>query len=240
MTSPTRREMLAAAAGTAVTLFATPRTVLAAEGAAKGFTLPPLAYEFDALEPFIDAKTMEIHHDRHHKAYVDNLNKAVAGSEWASMPILEVVKSVDKAPAAVKTAVRNNGGGHFNHSLFWQVMGPKKGGQPEGDLAKAIDTAFGSFSDFKAKLTDAAVKQFGSGWGWLIVKGGTLAVSSTPNQDNPLMPFAEVKGIPILGVDVWEHAYYLKYQNARPKYVEAWFSTINWDEVAKRFAKAKA
>jgi Fe-Mn family superoxide dismutase len=238
MQTLSRRQMLAAAGSAAASMIAMPRWAAAADEA-KGFVLPPLPYATNALEKAIDEKTMEIHHDKHHAAYVANLNKAVGSSEWAKMPIEELIRNLDKVPKSIQTAVRNNGGGHYNHTLFWEIMGPQ-GGKPEGDLAKAIDSAFGSYDGLVAKLSDAAVKQFGSGWAWLIVKGGQLAVVSSPNQDNPLMPFAEEKGVPILGIDVWEHAYYLRYQNLRPKYVEAWFSVINWENVASRFKKAMA
>ena len=201
------------------------------------FELPALPYATDALEPHIDKQTMEIHHDKHHQAYVTNLNKALEGKAEASQSIEEIVKNIDKFPAAV----RNNGGGHFNHSLFWEVIGPNKGGEPTGELAEAIKAAFGSFEDFKTKFAEAGATRFGSGWAWLSVAAdGKLVVSSTPNQDNPLMNVAEVQGTPILGMDVWEHAYYLKYQNRRPDYIAAFFSVVNWDAVADRFSKAKA
>ena len=201
------------------------------------FELPALPYATDALEPHIDKQTMEIHHGKHHQAYVTNLNKALEGKAEASQSIEEIVKNIDKFPAAV----RNNGGGHFNHSLFWEVIGPNKGGEPTGELAEAIKAAFGSFEDFKTKFAEAGATRFGSGWAWLSVAAdGKLVVSSTPNQDNPLMNVAEVQGTPILGMDVWEHAYYLKYQNRRPDYIAAFFSVVNWDAVADRFSKAKA
>jgi len=199
------------------------------------FELPKLAYAYDALEPNIDAKTMEIHHSKHHQAYVTNLNNAIAGTDAEKLSIEEICKNISKYPMPV----RNNGGGHFNHSLFWTIMAPNAGGEPSGDLAAAINAAFGSFADFKTALATAAATRFGSGWAWLIVKDGKLAVSSTPNQDNPLMDVAEVKGTPIFGVDVWEHAYYLHYQNRRPDYVTAFWNVVNWNEVAKRFAAAK-
>jgi len=199
------------------------------------FELPALPYALDALEPNIDKATMEIHHGKHHAAYVNNLNKALE-EKGDSSSIEEICKNISKYP----TAVRNNGGGHFNHSLFWTVMAPNAGGNPSGELASAIDAAFGSFEDFKEKFSQAGATRFGSGWAWLIVGAdGKLAVTSTPNQDNPLMDVAEVKGTPILGVDVWEHAYYLNYQNRRPDYLTAFFNTINWAEVSKRFAAAK-
>jgi len=199
------------------------------------FELPALPYASDALEPNIDKATMEIHHGKHHAAYVTNLNKALEGKDDSSS-IEDICKNISKYPAAV----RNNGGGHFNHSLFWTVMAPNAGGAPTGELASAIDAAFGSFEDFKTAFSQAGATRFGSGWAWLIVGAdGKLAVTSTPNQDNPLMDVAEVQGTPILGVDVWEHAYYLNYQNRRPDYLAAFYNTINWDEVAKRFAAAK-
>jgi Fe-Mn family superoxide dismutase len=200
------------------------------------FTLPDLPYGFDALEPHIDARTMEIHHDRHHAGYVSKLNGALEGHpDLQSKSLEDLLGNLDGLPADIRTAVRNNGGGHANHSLFWTVMSPDGGGEPGGDLGDAIASAFGSFDDFKSKLSGAAGGQFGSGWGWLVADGGTLSVTSTPNQDTPLM---EGK-TPILGVDVWEHAYYLKYQNKRPDYLEAWWNVVNWDEVARRFADAK-
>lgn len=199
------------------------------------FELPALTYASDALEPNIDKATMEIHHDKHHAAYVTNLNKALEGKEDGSS-IEDICKNISKYPMPV----RNNGGGHFNHSLFWAVMAPNAGGTPTGDLAAAIDAAFGSFDAFKTKFAEAGTTRFGSGWAWLIVGAdGKLAVTSTPNQDNPLMDVAEVKGTPILGMDVWEHAYYLKYQNKRPDYIAAFFNVINWTAVAERFATAK-
>ena len=200
------------------------------------FELPPLPYANDALEPSIDAMTMEIHHDRHHKAYVDKLNGAVEGTDAANLSIEEIIKNISKYPAAV----RNNGGGHYNHSLFWKMMKQNGGGEPSGDLGDAIKSAFGSFDDFKKKFEDAGATRFGSGWAWLIVKDdGSLAVTSTPNQDNPMMDIAEEKGTPILGCDVWEHAYYLKYQNKRPDYLSAFWNIVNWDEVANLYGSAK-
>lgn len=199
------------------------------------FTLPNLPYAFNALEPHIDARTMEIHHGKHHNAYVTNLNKAIAGTDAESHSIEDICKSASKYPAAV----RNNGGGHYNHSMFWTILGPDAGGTPSGALAKAIDSAFGSFDDFKTKFGEAAAGRFGSGWAWLIINGnGKLAITSTPNQDNPLMDVAEVKGTPILGLDVWEHAYYLNYQNRRPDYIAAFWNVVNWSEVASRFDSA--
>jgi Fe-Mn family superoxide dismutase len=200
------------------------------------FQLPALAYATDALEPHIDKMTMEIHHGKHHQAYVDNVNKALAGTDGENHKIEDLMKSISKYPMPV----RNNGGGHFNHTLYWSVMSPNGGGAPAGDLAKAIDAAFGSFDEFKKKFAEAGMTRFGSGWSWLSVSSdGKLQVSSTPNQDNPLMDIAEVKGTPILGMDVWEHAYYLKYQNKRADYVAAFMNVVNWDAVADRFEKAK-
>ena len=196
------------------------------------FTLPALPYAPDALEPFIDKATMEIHHGKHHNAYVTNLNNALAGTEGESLSIEEICKNISKYPVPV----RNNGGGHFNHSFFWKTLKKNEGGKPSGELASAIDAAFGSLDKFKEEFTKAATTRFGSGWAWLIKKSdGTLAVTSTPNQDNPLMDVAEVKGTPLLGLDVWEHAYYLNYQNRRPDYIAAFYNVINWDEVAKNF-----
>jgi len=195
------------------------------------FTLPALPYAPAALEPNIDALTMQIHHDKHHQAYVDNLNKAVAGTPNESKSLEELVSIAGKLPPAI----RNNGGGHWNHSFFWEIMAPNAGGKPTGKLAESIDADFGSFDSFKEKFTAAAIGRFGSGWAWLIEQDGKLLISSTPNQDNPLMDVAEVKGTPILGVDVWEHAYYLKYQNRRPEYLGAFWNVINWKEVNKRY-----
>jgi len=195
------------------------------------FTLPALPYPHDALEPSIDARTMEIHHGKHHQAYVDNLNKAISGTPSENKSLEELVKMA----GSISPAVRNNGGGHWNHSFFWEILGPKAGGQPSGNVAAAINNAFGSFDAFKEKFNNAGLTRFGSGWAWLIVKDGKLEVSSTPNQDNPLMDVAEVKGTPILGADVWEHAYYLKYQNKRADYLAAIWNVISWDHVAKRF-----
>ena len=196
------------------------------------FTLPALPYAFNALEPHIDARTMEIHHGKHHNAYVTNLNNAVAGKPEENLSIEEICKNVSKYPAAV----RNNGGGHYNHTFFWTILGPNAGGKPSGALAEAIDSAFGNFDEFKTKFAAAGVGRFGSGWAWLIVDGGgKLQITSTPNQDNPLMDVAEAKGKPVLGLDVWEHAYYLNYQNRRPDYIAAFWNVVNWNEVAKRF-----
>jgi Fe-Mn family superoxide dismutase len=198
------------------------------------FTLPALPYSFNALEPHIDARTMEIHHGKHHNAYVTNLNNAVAGTDAEKLSIEEICKGISKYPAAV----RNNGGGHYNHSLFWQIMGPGGAGKPSGAVADAINSSFGTFDEFKAKFAAAGVGRFGSGWAWLVKDaGGKLQIGSTPNQDNPLMDVAEIKGTPILGCDVWEHAYYLNYQNRRPDYISAWWNVVNWEEVNRRFAK---
>ena len=199
------------------------------------FSLPPLPYGFDALEPYIDAKTMEIHHGKHHQAYVNNLNAALEKApELQSKSIEELVKNVNSAPEAVRTAIRNNGGGHWNHSFFWRLMGPKAGGQPSGALGDAIKSAFGSFDKFKEQFAAAGVGRFGSGWAWLLNDGGKLSITSTPNQDNPLMDGKSANSV-LLGLDVWEHAYYLKYQNRRPDYITAWWNVINWSDVAKRY-----
>ena len=199
------------------------------------FELPKLDYAFNALEPSIDAKTMEIHHGKHHQAYVTNLNAAIAGTEGEKLSIEEICKNISKYPAPV----RNNGGGHFNHSMFWKIMAPNAGGAPTGDLATAITRDLQSFDNFKTLFAAAAATRFGSGWAWLVVQNGKLVVSSTPNQDNPLMDVAEVKGTPILGIDVWEHAYYLNYQNRRPDYVSAFWNVINWSAVEANLKNAK-
>lgn len=199
------------------------------------FELPKLPYAYEALEPHIDAKTMEIHHTKHHNAYVTNLNNAVAGTDAEKMTLEQLMASISKFPMPV----RNNGGGHFNHSLFWTIMAPNAGGAPSGDLESAINTAFGSFDKLKEEFNKAATTRFGSGWAWLIVHDGKLVVTSTPNQDNTLMDIAEVKGTPILGLDVWEHAYYLHYQNRRPDYIGAFWNLVNWSEVSRRYAAAK-
>jgi len=197
------------------------------------FELPPLPYGFDALEPYIDAQTMEIHHDKHHNAYVTNLNNAVAGTPAENQSLEEILANIDSHSAAV----RNNGGGHYNHTLFWEVMGPNGGGQAEGDLAAAINDKFGSFDSFKEVFSKAGATRFGSGWAWLcVLDGGQVDVCSSPNQDNPLMSGVGCGGTPILGLDVWEHAYYLKYQNRRPDYISAFWNVVNWEEVAKRYA----
>ena len=199
------------------------------------FTLPALSYATDALEPHIDKMTMEIHHGKHHQAYVTNLNKALEGKPEADHSIDDIIKNISKFPPAV----RNNGGGHYNHTMFWTLLSPNGGGEPTGALAAAITSTFGSFADLKTKMSEAGATRFGSGWAWLIVTADKkLAVCSTPNQDNPLMDIAEVKGTPILGIDVWEHAYYLKYQNRRPDYLAAIWNVINWSHVAELYAKA--
>ncbi|WP_396162185.1 superoxide dismutase [Flavobacterium sp.] len=199
------------------------------------FELPQLPYAYDALEPHIDARTMEIHHSKHHNAYITNLNAAIAGTDLEGKSIEDLMKNLDMN----NMAVRNNGGGHYNHTMFWEIMSPNGGGLPTGELATAIDAAFGSFDAFKAEFSKAGATRFGSGWAWLCVKDGKLEVCSTPNQDNPIMPGVACGGQPILGMDVWEHAYYLHYQNRRPDYMEAFFNVINWAEVAKRFTAAK-
>ena len=198
------------------------------------YTLPSLPYAYDALEPHIDARTMEIHHTKHHQAYINKVNDAIAGTEWESKTVEELVASLDQVPESIRTAVRNHGGGHANHSLFWTIMKPGGGGTPSGELASAIDAAFGSFDDFRKQFSTAAATRFGSGWAWLTVDGGKLLVESTANQDSPL----SAGRTPILGIDVWEHAYYLKYQNRRPEYIDAFWNVINWDEVARRFSEA--
>lgn len=198
------------------------------------FTLPALPYAHNALEPHIDELTMQIHHGKHHQAYVDNLNKAIAGTPNENKSLEELVKNA----GSISPAVRNNGGGHWNHSFFWEILGSKAGGKPSGKLGDAINSTFGSFESFQEKFAAGGAGRFGSGWVWLIVKDGKLEISSTPNQDNPLMDVAEVKGKPILGVDVWEHAYYLKYQNKRPDYLKAIWNVVNWDKVAKHFDAA--
>jgi Fe-Mn family superoxide dismutase len=203
--------------------------------AAGPFTLPPLPYAFDALEPHIDAQTMQIHHDKHHGTYVTNLNKAVTDApELKGKSVGDMLKDLNSVPEKVRTAVRNSGGGHYNHSLFWQMMKKGGGGEPSGDLAKAIDKSFGGYAGFKEKLSDAATKVFGSGWAWLVLDGKDLKIQSTPNQDSTISQRMK----PLLGIDVWEHAYYLKYQNKRADYIKAWFNVINWDFVADRYAKA--
>ena len=195
------------------------------------YELPPLPYDYAALEPTIDEQTMRIHHDKHHQAYVDNVNKALDGTEWDGKPIEQVLDNLDLIPEDKRMVVRNNGGGHANHSLFWEIMKPGGGGSPSGALASAIDDAFGGVDDLKAAINDAGVKRFGSGWTWLLWDGTGLEVRSTPNQDSPLMD----GHVPLLGIDVWEHANYLKYQNRRPDYLAAWWDVVNWDEVGRRF-----
>jgi len=199
------------------------------------FELPQLPYAYDALEPYIDARTMEIHHSKHHAAYVAKFNAAIEGTELEGKSYEEIFANVSKHSAGV----RNNGGGAFNHNLYWAVMGPNKGGEPTGELAEAVNSVFGSFEKFKEEFSNAAATRFGSGWAWLIVVDGKLVVSSSPNQDNPLMDISDVKGTPILAIDVWEHAYYLNYQNRRPDYIAAFWNVVNWDEVARRFKEAK-
>jgi Fe-Mn family superoxide dismutase len=196
------------------------------------YELPPLPYDYDALEPHIDADTMRFHHDKHHQTYVDKANGALDGTEWDNKPIEEVLQNLDALPADKQTAVRNNGGGHYNHTLFWESMKPQGGGEPEGALLEAINSAFGSFDEFKQKMNATGAGQFGSGWAWLVHDGSGLAVVGSANQDNPIS-----KGqTPLLGVDVWEHAYYLKYQNRRPDYLQAWWNTVDWSKVAERYA----
>jgi len=232
----TRRQVLQTASAGAAALALAPAAVLAQEKKEPGFQLPKLPYAFDALEPNIDAKTMEIHHDKHHAAYVANLNKALAGHPTllAKEHVSDILRAIESVPQDIRQAVINNGGGHANHTMFWRIMGPKGGGQPTGELAKAIDDAFGSFDKFQTKLSTAAATQFGSGWGWLVLAKGKLEVYGDKNQDSPYM-----KGhSPILGIDVWEHAYYLKYQNRRPDYIKAWWNVVNWDAVAERYKNA--
>jgi len=198
------------------------------------YSVPPLPYAYDALEPHIDKATMEVHHDKHHQAYVDKVNAALEGTALADAPIEDVLKSLPSVPDDKRGAVKNNGGGHYNHTLFWESMSPSGGGEPGGELAAAIDSAFGSFADFKGKLKETGVNQFGSGWSWLVLDGGSLAVLGSANQDNPI---SDGK-VALLGVDVWEHAYYLKYQNRRPDYIDAWWNVVDWSKVAERFAAA--
>ena len=199
------------------------------------YEVPDLPYDYAALEPHIDEATMRVHHDKHHQAYVDKANGALDGTEWADKPVEEVLRNLDQLPDDKRTVVRNNGGGHANHTFFWQIMSPDGGGEPSGDLASAIGDAFGSFDGFTAKLKDAGVNRFGSGWAWLVWDGSDLAVTSTANQDSPLLEGQT----PLLGVDVWEHAYYLKYQNRRPDYLDAFWNVVNWDEVARRYDAAR-
>jgi Fe-Mn family superoxide dismutase len=199
------------------------------------FELPKLQYEYDALEPIIDKQTMEIHHTKHHNAYVTNLNNAVAGTELEGKSIEDLMKNISQYPMPV----RNNGGGHYNHSMFWKLMKKEGGGLPGGKLEEAINGSFGSFEEFKKQFNNAATTRFGSGWAWLVASNNKLVVTSTPNQDNPLMDVAEVKGTPVLGLDVWEHAYYLKYQNRRPEYIENWWNVVNWAEASRLFDSVK-
>ena len=196
------------------------------------YEVPPLPYAYNALEPHIDEETMHLHHDKHHQAYVTNANKALEGTEWADRPVEEVLQNLSQIPDDKRNAVRNNAGGHYNHSLFWEWMSPGGGGEPDGDLRAAIDAAFGSFDEFKNKIKATGVGQFGSGWSWLVHDGSGLAIVGTPNQDSPISDGKT----PLLGVDVWEHAYYLKYQNRRPDYIDAWFNVVNWPKVAELFA----
>ncbi len=201
------------------------------------FELPPLPYDYNALEPYIDTQTMQLHHDKHHQTYVTNLNNALKDSEFASLQPEQVLQRLNEVPDAVRTAVRNNGGGHVNHTMFWQIMKPNGGGEPTGAIANAITSSFGSFDAFKTAFNDAGAKQFGSGWAWVTLgQDGKLQISSTPNQDSPLLNGA----YPILGNDVWEHAYYLKYQNRRPEYLSNWWNVVNWDEINKRYAQAQS
>ena len=199
------------------------------------YELPPLPYDYNALEPYIDEETMHLHHDKHHQAYVNNLNTALQGqSQFENMSVDDLMRNINSVPESIRTAVRNNGGGHANHSMYWQIMKPNGGGEPTGDLANAINSAFGSFDQFKAAFNDAGAKRFGSGWAWLVIgPDGKLAVTSSANQDSPLMEGQ----YPVMGNDVWEHAYYLKYQNRRPDYLAAWWNVVNWDEIAKRYAQ---
>jgi superoxide dismutase, Fe-Mn family len=199
------------------------------------YSVPPLTYGFDALEPHIDARTMEIHHDKHHAAYVTNLNAALEGTEWMDRPLESVLSNLEILPEDKRMAVRNNGGGHANHTLFWEIMGPGGGGEPGGALGEAIASTFGSFDDLKKLVNDAGVKRFGSGWSWLVWDGTGLAVYSTPNQDSPVME----SDVPLLGIDVWEHAYYLNYQNRRPDYLEAWWNVVDWEAVAAKYDAAR-
>jgi Fe-Mn family superoxide dismutase len=200
------------------------------------FEVPPLPYDYGALEPTIDEQTMRLHHDKHHQAYVDNANAALAGTQWADRPVEKVLLEIDLLPEEKRTAVRNNAGGHANHSLFWEIMSPDGGGEPSGSLAKAIDDTFDGLDQLKELVNDGGVKRFGSGWTWLVWDGTGLAVYSTPNQDSPIMK--DWDDVPLLGIDVWEHAYYLKYQNRRPEYLKAWWSVVNWDAVQQRFDAA--
>jgi len=255
----TRRQALKTTALVTAAAAAVPGALAQPAAAPSGpFTLPALPYAFDALEPHIDARTMEIHHDKHHATYVTNLNKAIAESpELAKKSVEDLLKDLNAVPEKTRTAVRNSGGGHYNHSLFWQMMKKSGGGEPKGELAQAIEKSFGNFGDFKNKFSDAATKVFGSGWAWLVLSGSQLTLESSPNQDSPLtgaLPSKEQEAFqkryglaagstakqPLLGLDVWEHAYYLKYQNKRADYIAAWWNVVNWDFVAERYAKLKA
>lgn len=199
------------------------------------FEVPPLPYDYNGLEPYIDTQTMQLHHDKHHAAYVTALNNAIQGHPFANLPVEQIVTRLNEVPENIRTVVRNNAGGHINHTMFWQIMKPNGGGAPTGELATAIDAKFGSFDNFKAAFKDAGIKRFGSGWAWLVLdRSGNLSVLSTPNQDSPLIDGY----FPVMGNDVWEHAYYLKYQNRRPEYLDAWWNVVNWDEVSRRFALA--
>jgi Fe-Mn family superoxide dismutase len=230
-----KREFIKTSALAAAGLALTPSDIFASKQSVSAFTLAPLPYANDALEPFIDKQTMEIHHDKHHQAYVNNLNKATEGTDAANLSVEDICKNISKYPVAV----RNNGGGHYNHTLFWSLLKKNEGGKPTGKLAAAIDKKFGTLDAFKEEFAKAGATRFGSGWAWLIVKpGGELAVISTANQDNPLMDIAETKGTPVLALDVWEHAYYLKYQNKRPDYIAAFWNVVNWDEAGKNYEKA--
>jgi Fe-Mn family superoxide dismutase len=241
----TRRQLLKVAGAGAATMALAPfaRFAVRAEEkkAAAGFTLPKLPYAYDALQPSISEEIMKLHHDTHHKAYVDNLNKALEGQEdLLKMPVDDLLRNIEKVPQKVRQTVINNGGGHANHSLFWEVMAPAgKGGEPKGELAKAIDTAFGSFDKFQQAFADAGMKRFGSGWAWLVPGKRNLEIHNTANQDSPLLPLPESQ-MPILGLDVWEHAYYLQYKAKRADYIAAWWKVVNWSNVAERYNKAKA
>ena len=232
----TRRHFLRAAGASAAALTLAPLTVRAADDKAAGFTLPKLPYAYDALEPNISAEIMKLHHDAHHQAYVTNLNKALEGHpDLLKKPIGNLLRDIDTVPENIRQTVINNGGGHANHSMFWEIMGPRGGGSPSGELAKDINVAFGSFDKFKDKLSTTAITRFGSGWGWLVLNKGKLEVLGLPNQDSPLL-----KGqMPIMGIDVWEHAYYLQYKQKRPDYVKAWWNTANWKDIGERYAMAK-
>ena len=227
----TRRQFVQTAGAAALASLCPLRAPAADEEKKAGYTLPKLPYDYDALEPHIDEETMRIHHDKHHQAYVDKANAALAGTEWADRDVEEVLRNLAQLPADKQPAVRNNAGGHYNHSLFWEIMSPDGGGEPDGALADAIGEAFGDLESFRQQLSDAGVNRFGSGWAWLVRDGSSLRVTSTPNQDPPILDGLE----PILGVDVWEHAYYLRYQNRRPDYIAAWWNVVNWSEVRRRF-----